>query len=60
MTVKIDKYIEVYDETGLVGWIKDEKTEKVIVKVKMDSKESTQQLIGICLDALNSGDFEDE
>ena len=60
MTVKIDKYIEVYDETGLVGWIKDEKTEKVIVKVKMDSKEYTQQLIGICLDALNSGDFEDE
>ena len=58
MSVKIDKYVSIIDETGLVGWIRDESSEKVIVKVSMDSKEHTELLLSMCLDALNSGDFE--
>lgn len=55
---KIDKYVSIFDETGLVDWIRDESSEKVIVKVSMDSKEHTELLLSMCLDALNSGDFE--
>ena len=58
MSVKIDKYVSIIDETGLVGWIRDESSEKVIVKVSMDSKEHTELLLSMCLDALNTGDFE--
>lgn len=59
MSVKIDKYIALYDETGLIGWIRNEETEKVIVKVNMDTKEHTQLMLGICLNALNTGEFEE-
>jgi hypothetical protein len=60
VTVKIDKYVKIVDETGLVGWIRDESSEKVIVKVVMDSKENTSKLLDICLNALNTGEFEKE
>lgn len=60
MSVKIDKYISIVDETGLIGWIRNESSEKVIVKVSMDSKEHTEHLLNMCLEALNTGDFEDE
>ena len=58
MSVKIDKYVSIIDETGLIGWIRDESSEKVIVKVSMDTKEHTELLLSMCLDALNTGDFE--
>ena len=60
VTVKIDKYVKIVDETGLVGWIRDESSEKVIVKVVMDSKENTSKLLDFCLNALNTGEFEKE
>lgn len=60
MSVKIDKYVSIVDETGLIGWIRNESSEKVVVKVSMDSKEYTANMLQICLDALNTGDFEDE
>ena len=60
VTVKIDKYVSIVDETGLVGWIRNESTEKVVVKVSMTNKEHTANMLQICLDALNTGDFEDE
>ena len=59
MSVKIDKYISILDETGLVGWIRNESSEKVVVKVSMTNKEHTMNMLQICLDALNTGDFED-
>ena len=59
MSVKIDKYVSIVDETGLVGWIRDESSEKVVVKVSMDNREHTVNMLEICLDALNTGDFED-
>lgn len=59
MSVKIDKYISIVDETGLVGWIRNESSEKVVVKVSMDNREHTVNMLEICLDALNTGDFED-
>ena len=60
MSVKIDKYVSIVDETGLVGWIRDESSEKVVVKVSMDNREHTANMLEICLDALNTGDFEEE
>lgn len=60
VTVKIDKYISIVDETGLVGWIRNESSEKVVVKVSMTNKEHTVNMLQICLDALNTGDFEEE
>lgn len=59
MSVKIDKYVSIIDETGLIGWIRDESSEKVVVKVSMDNREHTVNMLEICLDALNTGDFED-
>lgn len=58
MSVKIDKYVQIVDESGLIGWIRDESNEKVIVKINMDSKEHTQQMLTMCLNALNTGEFE--
>ena len=58
MSVKIDKYVQIVDESGLIGWIRDESNEKVIIKINMDSVEHTQQMLTLCLDALNTGDFE--
>lgn len=58
MSVKIDKYVQIVDESGLIGWIRDESNEKVIIKINMDSKEHTQQMLTMCLNALNTGEFE--
>lgn len=58
MSVKIDKYVQIVDESGLIGWIRDESNEKVIIKINMDSVEHTQQMLTLCLNALNTGDFE--
>ena len=33
MSVKIDKYVQIVDESGLIGWIRDESNEKVIIKI---------------------------
>lgn len=59
MTVKIDKYVGILDESELIAWIRDEDSEKIIIKISMNSKEHTKAMLDLCLDALNTGDFED-
>ena len=58
MSVKIDKYISIIDKSGLIGWIRDESNERVIIKINMDTKENTKKMLDMCLDALNTGAFE--
>ena len=58
MSVKIDKYVSIIDKSGMIGWIRDESNERVIIKINMDTKENTKKMLDMCLDALNTGDFE--
>ena len=60
MSVKIDKYVSIVSEDELTGWIRNESNEKVVVKVNMDNKEHTSRMLELCLDALNTGEFEDD
>ena len=60
MTVKIDKYVGIVSEDKLTGWIRNEENEEVIIKILMDDEEHTARMLQICLDALNTGEFEDE
>ena len=60
MTVKIDKYVGIVSEDKLTGWIRNEENEEVIIKILMDNEEHTARMLGICLNALNTGEFEDE
>ena len=59
MSVKIDKYVSIVSEDKLTGWIRNEENEKVIIKIVLDNEEHTARMLEICLDALNSGEFED-
>ena len=59
MSVKIDKYVSIVSEDKLTGWIRNEENEKVIIKIVLDSEEHTARMLEICLDALNTGEFED-
>lgn len=58
MSVKIDKYVSIIDKSGMIGWIRDESNERVIIKINMDTKENTKKMLDMCLDALNTGAFE--